>query len=47
MDHAARMGVIDRVANVEEAAEEFAQLEVTAAANAGLPLTRPSGTLSP
>jgi hypothetical protein len=41
MDHAAGVGVIDGVADVKEAAEEFAEREV-----ARQTLTRPSATLS-
>jgi hypothetical protein len=41
MDHAPGVGVIDGVADIEEAAEQLAELEV-----ARRPLTRPAATLS-
>jgi hypothetical protein len=41
VDHSARVGIIDGVTDVEEAAEKFAQLEV-----ARRSLTRPAATLS-
>ncbi len=46
MDHATGVGVIDGVANVEEAAEKFAKLKGSTAGVVRGALARPSATLS-
>ncbi len=46
MVYSTRVGLIDRVPHVEEAAEQLSRLQVAAGDGAARPLTRPSGTRS-